>query len=1789
MKMLKKIIIILLIAFSMVILHSSFSNAATSDGLPKDGQELHSWLVDTKKVQNYFNMDPQKFLKKYGGGKGTFKNVGLLDSDSFAADRAQGTDRGYWVCIGNDKDVGNAGNWNITNIIDFDSEGKATVYSANGSKDVKNKYMGTLGYLFSNTGRDKATYDYIFAYWTRLELKLGGILTDSGIKTKYFNFYRYIAEGTTPPSEGRIPLITNDLQELDRNPRKGLQGYTRIRVMVVSGAGWQDRLIVGKTKEPSTRIKIKKYDLDKNEAKVNGGSYNIYKGESTSSRNLVQKDVKLVKGEFITTEHLEPGKYTVKEIKAPLGYELPEGYETNKKLIQKTITVEKGKTGTVKFYDPKTPWVEIEKVDAKDKTKKLAGFQFGLFEIDENGETKGDCIIASSKSTTKSNAIISKTRMSKLIREGKVKLGKKYGIKELKAPAGYAKLDKVKIITLKEGKNFFKMTNEKKPTIEIIKVDKNNKDKKLGGAIFKVYADEALTQLVGTTKPTSDKTGTLILTRWQTEDRQFKEGETYWIQEVQAPPGYEIDEINVRKIGPLKVGLNTVTFENEPTNPQIQIIKKDSKTGKLLDGAVFTIYDSSGKMVASGTTGKNGTLLVENLKMNQTYTVEETMAPNGYEIDTKTQTVKLETTLTKVEFTDTKKPGPPKENHVLKIIEGTDEPMEGVQFGLKNWDPDNDEYEKEQEWKDPPNRDDYYYIGVIGRHEVCTPQCKPDENGKIDHHDEWVNDYGPKFDRSRYNADMEAWRKWKIWYDDWKENHEYYLKSKSQYVEFGTTDKDGYVTFSTRAGTYDMYEIYNPNTYFDEGEKLVPGRYRGGDEVVVQNKRKYIDLEGVVFVDYTEEKSCHTDNLYDAGEEISDIKVTLKRGGSTVSTTTTGKDGKYFFSGDRNNLKIETEYLSSYSIEFEYNGMKFEAITPNPGNKEKGSKADDIGTQRDALNAKYSTITNQSDVEYYTNKYESKIKYTPESLAYRQWVDSRYQISATTNGVYDLGAAYADSKQSKSLNAISHINFGIAQRDQPDLALTEDLDRLEITLNESTYNFKYGQRTEEVLKTIEIKNDNKIEDNNEEKFTGDYSQMSYTRAIFPSDISKGGLEVRAVYKIGINNQSTTRDTRINEIEFYYSDGYEIGAIETELSKKYSRENGNYEIGNILPNGQQATVQLNNAVAQEQSRGYIYVVVKVKDDTLKDMISEEGNSENKVELNSVAEIISYTTLDGAKEIAGVDVDSKPGSVNIDDISTYEDDTDRAPGFNLVLQADRSISGKIFIDNDKAEKDEYTLYSGQERIGNGIYDEGESPFTNVEIRLIEDDENGNSTGKVAKRYLGLGVEPEDAIIRPDDEGNYTIDGILPGKYHLEYEWGDANYLVENYKGTIVDKNIHTQKESNPYWYSANFKSSVEGGNRWSDAIDDERLRNEIDKNSNEMIYNSLTKVKEGNSKMISFTPSFNLNYEYEHDKEDNNEKYEYEYTDENDEYEIETGMFREKWQVYIKKKSYENKITEIDFGIVRRPMQELKLTKEVERLRITLANGQVLVDAEIIEENGQKVIKDKAKYVTYIPSDLANSAIIKIETNAEIIQSATLEIFYKFTIDNISEKDYIDKDYYYYGINGKSYVTLTPNKIVDYLNTEKCVVNPGWDLLRENDLKTVLDGKIKPENMKDVEKMAQVLINGSENQVNALEPMQSATLEMLVSKLMSPNDEIDIGNQAEIIWTTKNGGAIIESTHGNYNPIKYSSDENDDSKAEDVILIPPTGDNKNYILPIVIGITAVAILGAGVVLIKKYVLK
>lgn len=63
-------------------------------------------------------------------------------------------------------------------------------------------------------------------------------------------------------------------------------------------------------------------------------------------------------------------------------------------------------------------------------------------------------------------------------------------------------------------------------------------------------------------------------------------------------------------------------------------------------------------------------------------------------------------------------------------------------------------------------------------------------------------------------------------------------------------------------------------------------------------------------------------------------------------------------------------------------------------------------------------------------------------------------------------------------------------------------------------------------------------------------------------------------------------------------------------------------------------------------------------------------------------------------------------------------------------------------------------------------------------------------------------------------------------------------------------------------------------------------------------------------------------------------------------------------------------------------------------------------------------------------------------------------------------------------------------------------------------------------------------------------------------------------------------MIQSTLGNYVPGEGPT-ESDDSMAETTIVTPATGENRDYILPIIIGATALIILGAGVIIIKKKV--
>jgi hypothetical protein len=107
--------------------------------------------------------------------------------------------------------------------------------------------------------------------------------------------------------------------------------------------------------------------------------------------------------------------------------------------------------------------------------------------------------------------------------------------------------------------------------------------------------------------------------------------------------------------------------------------------------------------------------------------------------------------------------------------------------------------------------------------------------------------------------------------------------------------------------------------------------------------------------------------------------------------------------------------------------------------------------------------------------------------------------------------------------------------------------------------------------------------------------------------------------------------------------------------------------------------------------------------------------------------------------------------------------------------------------------------------------------------------------------------------------------------------------------------------------------------------------------------------------------------------------------------------------------------------------------------------------------------------------------------------------------------------------------------------------------------------------------------------ALEPNESTDIISLKGyKLLSNNNETVLDNNAEIIEVSKTGGALLTTTLGNYIP-SQSSHEADDAQSESLTIIPPTGLSVDYIAYTLLAISSLGILGAGIIVIKKFVLK
>lgn len=1027
-------------------------------------------------------------------------------------------------------------------------------------------------------------------------------------------------------------------------------------------------------------------------------------------------------------------------------------------------------------------------------------------------------------------------------------------------------------------------------------------------------------------------------------------------------------------------------------------------------------------------------------------------------------------------------------------------------------------------------------------------------------------------------------------------------------------------------GNYELKEIQNPNSGYETNvNKIVNTGTISMTEnakftIKITNKRQYISISGLAWEDlaWNDGKGSKLNYLYkDIADDKNDrllqgIDVYLcdytKTDNKVVKYTKTGADGKYTFTN------VNIDKLQDYYIIFRYNGMSYQNVSPSL-DKTNGNKVAE-GASRTSFNNQYATVEagqannvngkKSYDLKYNRSKYKSEIAYgnTNGDKYPATGVDGQYYIMANT---YETYGGYlnkirtAEQIRQDGTTEMSHINLGLVKREQPDLSLDEDIHSARVQLNGETHVYEYSER---------MNNENLYGDAHAmepqvkfEKST--YSGVSYERPMYASDIIAEGndsLTVHVTYKVAIKNSSNNLNTVVNKITDYFdSKYYKAVSYGTEVNANGSIKNASaiQEKDVQTYNNEYSKATLNvNVKLEPQTTKFIYVEFQVNKQNIIDIV----NKDEVVKLDNIVEISSYSIRDLQDAVyAGIDVDSQPGNLNIGDRTTFEDDTAEAPGLSLILQEERKTTGKVFLDSTDDK-----LLTAQVRQGSSAYEDGEKGISGVTVKLI------NKDGSIAKVYK-KGETEKDAISTTDENGDYTISGFIPGEYYLEYTWGDKTYKVQDYKSTIVDEISYKAKGegNNLEWYKDEFKKQYNGVEwdsinnkeiRRSDAVDNYATRENID-NQVKTITNAskaeMEKYEDGKigeydviDKITSTTPTFKVNIEYNTiNKLDNNTTK----TNVNDEYEKNAdGTLKIQNGYIVKKDEFKNTMKNIDFGIVERARQILDLNKNVQNVKITLANGSVLVNANVIDGK----LENATENIVYLPETDVSPAQIKVEIDSEIIQGSTLELKYKLGVTNISEVEYATEKFYKYGKvdDANKIVTLTPDKIIDYLdNTMSSEIDTSkWRVLSDSEKKDIVTNGFIAKEVEKVLNSTNKVVTSDELAKTKLSPLEgnkSTTLSVTGYKILANGSEEEtvLENNAEIIQVTKTGGAMLHTTPGNYIPGDMSTTEPDDAMSERFTIIPPTGNGVNYIAYAVLIISSLGILTAGIILIKKYVLK
>ena len=915
---------------------------------------------------------------------------------------------------------------------------------------------------------------------------------------------------------------------------------------------------------------------------------------------------------------------------------------------------------------------------------------------------------------------------------------------------------------------------------------------------------------------------------------------------------------------------------------------------------------------------------------------------------------------------------------------------------------------------------------------------------------------------------------------------------------------------------------------------------------------------------------------------------------------------------------------------------------------------------------------NSDKISYIKNgNHQSQINYgknmTEANGNKEAYGENIYHIKATTYKNLNLsdyleGYIKKENTTIVHVNEIKNINLGLYSREQVDVAVDSDVARFVLNVNGYQHTYKYATL---VNPDTQEEMDVKLK-----ALKGKY----YERQLHESTISYSAtpegvpnLYAYITYKIYLQNKSNTLTTKIKELTLNYDEdlkiisyGYEGSNVNTEVSESEVTATKN---GAGAVQLKEATIDLEKIEDRKISAGK-REVLEVTFRTDANTIAKILNNPTGIKFDFMAEVKTYSTYanneenafnraEGIYAYASIDKNSaaRNAQVQIDTddsfvTDTFENDTTIAPTFKLSKGTQTELSGIVYEDSPKESTpikiDGNDIY---ERVGDGIYN-NENVMANVLVELLSvpmengqydsdtarTGENGQQAYDVAKLYQENKTtqgETSKILARTytNEKGEYKFEGLVAGNYVIKYTYGKNMKDVDengNDKETIrAATAIYTSdgktklKEIEAREYKSTVITSGEISNamnitdgkahlngdyswflkspetRYSDAVDDVEYRANLEKEAKvnyEILKGTKTYVYEN---MEAYTPYFKLGVE--------------EFNDQQSGATLETQEDGTLNYVFT--------IDNVDLGLIERPIVDLQVDKVITGLKVSLGNGQVLINGDPSKES-----------LPYVRTGLDDFVPIEIDT--ELLQNATIEEEYTIKITNNSELDYsiypiwgtdntqkvaLRRNYYYYGtqegLSTDEAVTARIDVLGDYIGSEltadeSTMESGGWKKKAIEELTsyngtnlfaTENDGK-KEKTLRD----GKYTIYTTNTFYNPNEELvtigKTKSISYKVSRLLAVNtDTMKYTNDIEILQysgysqnknrTENTYHRTSDTTPGNLVPGGAMEDDEDSVRTT---ITPPTGTIISRWLYVTTVAAGLILVGATIIFIRKRVL-